>query len=53
MGFFDFDKERYWDIRERQQTWYKVLNDHPEPLPSDCTKKRDKIALATETVEIA
>ena len=53
MGYFDFDKKRYWDIRERDKTWFKVINNHLNPLESDCTKKRDKIALMTETVEIA
>ena len=24
MGFFDIDKKRYWDIREKDKTWFKV-----------------------------
>ena len=47
MGFFDFDKVRYWDIREKEKTWFKVVNDDPDSLPSDSNRRTDVIALKT------
>merc|ERR1712183_1010169 len=29
MGFFDIDKVRYWDIREKNKTFLGVRNDDP------------------------
>ena len=45
MGFFDFDGVRYWDIREKDKTWFKVVNEEPHSLPSDSSKRTDGIAL--------
>ena len=53
MGFFDFDKIRYWDIREKTNTWMKVINDDPNSLPSDAKRRKDSIALQTSTHEEA
>lgn len=53
MGFFDFDKVRYWDIREKEKTWFKVVNDDPNSLPSDSKRRKDSIALLTLTSEEA
>ena len=47
MGFFDFDGVRYWDIREKNKTWFKVVSDDPKSLPSDSTKRPDSVALKT------
>ena len=51
MGFFDFDGVRYWDIREKEKTWRRVISDDPESLPSDATKRTDglKLIAAMET----
>jgi len=53
MGFFDFDGVRYWDIREKEKTWFKVESEELDPLPSDSTKRTDGIALRTKTIEEA
>ena len=53
MGYFDFDGVRYWDIREKDKTWFRVVNDEIKSLPSDATKRTDGIALKTLTIEEA
>ena len=47
MGFFDIDGVRYWDIREKEKTFFKVVNDDLDSLPSDTTRRTDGIALKT------
>lgn len=51
MGFVDFNKQRYWDIRDMDQVWFPI-----EPIPtrksleSDSLKRIDSITLKTRTV---
>lgn len=46
MGFCDFDKVRYWDIREMEKVWFPIrrLESH-RTLDSDSSKRQDSITL--------
>ena len=48
MGFLDFNKQRYWDVREQENVWFPILQleDH-ETLESDSKKRDDSRTLKT------
>lgn len=54
MGFADFDKQRYWDIREMDQVWFPIVQlDQSKTLMSDSKKRLDSITLRTGDVAAA
>jgi len=55
MGFLDFNKERYWDIREMvDKVWFPIerLRDE-ESLESDSSKRIDSMTLKTGDIPAA
>jgi len=54
MGFADFNKQRYWDIREQETVWFPILGfeDH-QTLASDSKKRIDSRTLKTGDIEAA
>ena len=54
MGFADFNKQRYWDIREQEKIWFPILSfeDH-QTLASDSKKRIDSLTLKTGDIEAA
>ncbi len=55
MGFVDFNKERYWDIREMEEkVWFPIVKlDPEETLKSDSSKRIDSVTLRTGDVNAA
>ena len=55
MGFVDFNKVRYWDIREMvDKVWFPILKlNSEETLTSDSSKRLDSVTLKTGTVDAA
>lgn len=53
MGYMDFNKVRYWDIREQAQIWFPVSAMGSKSLPSDSTKRLDSVTLRTGDVDQA
>lgn len=54
MGFADFDKQRYWDIREMDQVWFPIVQlDESKTLMSDSKKRLDSITLRTGDIAAA
>ena len=44
MGFVDFNKVRYWDIRDMDQLWFPIEGLNVEKsLPSDSQRRIDSI----------
>ena len=51
MGFVDFNKQRYWDIRDMDQVWFPIeAIPTRKSLESDSLKRIDSITLKTRTV---
>lgn len=46
MGFIDFDKVRYYDIREKQHIHFPISAKGEASLPSDSTRRKDSRILA-------
>ena len=55
MGFLDFNKERYWDIRDMvDKVWFPIVKLNPdESLASDSTKRIDSMTLQTGDIPAA
>ena len=53
MGFIDFDGIRYWDIREKESVWFPIEKKGESSLPSDSSRRRDAIVLATGDIKAA
>lgn len=55
MGYLDFDKVRYWDMRDVENLHRQPLAEDIDPnsLPSDATRRTDRIFLAERPVEEA
>lgn len=46
MGFVDFNKVRYWDIRETEKIWFPIVKHTPDQtLMSDSDKRIDSNTL--------
>ena len=54
MGFVDFDKKRYWDIRETEKIWFPIVKlTQEQTLMSDSDKRIDSNTLKTGDMEAA
>lgn len=54
MGFADFNKQRYWDIREQDKIWFPILQlDESKTLMSDSKKRIDSKTLKTGDIDAA
>jgi len=54
MGFADFNKQRYWDIREQDKIWYPILQfEESQTLESDSRKRIDSKTLKTGDIVAA
>lgn len=55
MGYIDFDKIRYWDLRDEDQFPKHFKPDYPDPdaLPSDSMKREDRLLLCEDDYEAA
>ena len=54
MGFIDFNKVRYWDIREQEKVWFPIVKlESEETLASDASKRLDSLTLRNGTSEEA
>lgn len=54
MGFIDFNKVRYWDIREQEKVWFPIIKlESEETLASDASKRLDSLTLRNGTSEEA
>ena len=54
MGFVDFNKQRYWDIREMEKVWFPIIKlPENKTLASDSKKRLDSITLLTGDVDAA
>ena len=54
MGFADFNKVRYWDIREMEKVWFPIRRFEPhQVLESDSVKRLDSITLKSGDVVAA
>jgi len=53
MGYIDFDKVRYWDVREMDHWYFRVEDFEPDCLPSDAQRRPDVITLALKGVDEA
>ena len=54
MGFLDFNKQRYWDVREQENVWFPILQlEEHQTLESDSKKREDSLTLKTGNIEAA
>lgn len=54
MGFADFNKIRYWDIREMEKVWFPIIKlEAHQTLASDSSKRLDSNVLKTGDVRAA
>lgn len=54
MGFCDFDKKRYWDIRDCEKIWFPILQlDESKCLASDSKFRKDSLTLKSGDVVLA
>jgi len=53
MGYIDFDRQRYWDIREMHNFAVIDTDLKTEALPSDCRNRIDSLKLLEGDVEEA
>ena len=55
MGYIDFDKIRYWDLRDEEQFPKHFKPEHPDPdaLPSDSSHRGDRLLLCEFDYEAA
>ena len=53
MGFIDFDKVRYYDIREKQHIHFPIQAKGDTSLPSDSSRRKDSRILASGDIKAA
>ena len=55
MGYLNFDKVRYWDIRDKDKIHFPLRKTDvvPDALPSDSLVRTDRLFLEEKTIEEA
>lgn len=53
VGYLDFDKVRYWDVREKESVFMPIAGEEKNALPSQASNRSDGRFFISKTVEEA